>query len=57
MLSIMSATTWGVMGMDQRPDVHEKCSICGDALKVEERADALCEVCTEAWEREVESHW
>ncbi len=37
---------------------HQNCSICGDPLYlVEERLNALCEHCTEAWERENESQW
>jgi hypothetical protein len=55
--SIISATTWEVNCMDERQGTREQCTICGDTLTQEERAEALCEVCTDAWEREVDCHW
>lgn len=43
--------------MEETRERSTTCSICGEELTSEQQQLALCTQCTDAWEREVESHW
>ncbi|WP_281176341.1 hypothetical protein [Alicyclobacillus ferrooxydans] len=43
--------------MEENRERVETCSICGGELSTDRQHEALCNQCTAAWERDVESHW
>lgn len=43
--------------MEESRERKDTCSICGEELSSEQQQHALCNQCTAAWEREVESQW